>query len=139
MFSRRGRLCLAVAVLALAAIALAPAAQRCHAERGMQITLFGGVDDPDVLVWDSRDRLITYAAGSTDTRAFLLPHALLSRPGTRAVVQMCIGGAVHSKFRLDAEDAIGVLILSGKYRGRYGWVSSSDIHGKGIPEAQQSW
>ncbi len=121
------------------AISAGSAAQICHAERGMQITLFGGVDDPDVLVWDSRDRLISYGAGSTDTRKFLLPHALLNRPGTRAVIESCIGGVVHSKFRMDADDAIGVLIMSGKYRGRYGWVSSSDIHGKGIPEAQEPW
>ncbi len=129
---------LAVFVLAVFAAGGA-AAQQCHAERGMQITLFGGVDDPDVLVWDSRDRLISFGAGSTDARKFLLPHALLNRPGTRAVVEVCISGAVHSKFRMDADDAIGVLIVSGKYRGRYGWVSSSDIHGRGIPEEQDPW
>lgn len=127
------------AVLCAGACVGALAAQQCHAERGMQITLFGGVDDPDVLVWDSRDRLVSYGAGSTDTRKFLLPHALLNRPGTRAVVQSCVSGAVHSKFRMDADDAVGVLIVTGKYRGRYGWVSSSDVHGKGIPEAQEPW
>lgn len=127
------------AVLIAAAGAFSLAAQPCHAARGMHVTLFGGVDDPDVLVWDSRDRLISYGAGSTDTRKFLLPHALLNRPGTLAVVQTCKGGVVHSKFSMDAEDAIGVLIMTGKYRGRYGWVSSSDIHGRGIPEAQEPW
>lgn len=130
---------LLAAALFACALACASAVQQCHASRGMQITLFGGVDDPDVLVWDSRDRLISYGAGSADTRKFLLPHAFLNRPGTRAVVQTCIGGAVHSKFRMDADDAIGVLILTGKYRGRYGWVSSADIHGQGIPEAQEPW
>jgi hypothetical protein len=69
----------------------------------------------------------------------LLPHALLNRPGTRALVQSCVGGVVHSKFRTDADDAVGVLILSGPYRGRYGWVSSSDLRGQGIPEAQEPW
>ncbi len=128
-----------VAFVFFGAAVAAALAQQCHAERGMQITLFGGVDDPDVLVWDSRDRLISYGAGSADTRKFLLPHALLNSPGTRAVVQVCIGGAVHSKFRMDSDDAVGVLILSGKYRGRYGWVSSSDVRGKGIPEAQEPW
>jgi hypothetical protein len=130
---------LLAAALLVCALAIASAAQQCHAERGMQVTLFGGVDDPDVLVWDSRDRLINYGAGSTDTRKFLLPHALLNRPGTRAIVESCVGGAVHSKFRMDAEDAIGLLIVTGKYRGRYGWVSSADIHGHGIPEAQEPW
>jgi hypothetical protein len=127
------------ALLAGAMAAYAPAAQQCRAARGMQVTLFGGVDDPDVLVWDSRERLISYGAGSTDTRKFLLPHALLNRPGTRAVVEICLGGAVHSKFGMDADDAVGVRIVSGRYRGRYGWVSSSDIHAPGLPEAQQPW
>lgn len=133
---------LAAAVWFLAA-ASAPAQQpqpaRCRAARGMHVTLFGNVDDPDVLVWDSRARLVTYGAGSTDTRQFLLPHALLNRPGTRAVVQSCIPGIVHSKFGMDSGDAVGVLILSGRYRGRYGWVSSADLRGKGIPEAREPW
>ncbi len=111
----------------------------CHAAHGMRVTLFGGVDDPDVLIWDSRDRLISYAGGSSDTRQFLLPHAILNRPGTRAVVQSCVVGIVHPKFHMDAADAVGVLITSGKYRGRYGWVSSLDIHGTGIPELRSQW
>lgn len=130
---------LALLLLVFACTIAAGAAQQCHAARGMHVTLFGGVDDPDVLVWDSRDRLVSYGAGSTDTRKFLLPHALLNSPGTKAVVQSCVSGIVHSKFEMDPSDAIGVLILSGRYRGRYGWVSSSDIHGKGIPEASEPW
>lgn len=114
-------------------------AQTCRATPGMRVTLFGGVDDPDVLVWDSRDRLVSYGAGSTDTRQFLLPHALLNRPGTRAVVQSCVAAIVHSRFGMDASDAVGVRIVSGRYRGRYGWVSSADIRGKGIPEASEPW
>jgi hypothetical protein len=120
-------------------LAQAAASNQCHAARGMHVMLFGGVDDPDVLVWDSRDRLIAYGAGSMDTRQFLLPHALLNTPGTRAVVQSCVGGIVHSKFRTDPDDAVGVLITTGRYRGRYGWVSSSDLRGNGIPEAQEPW
>jgi hypothetical protein len=111
----------------------------CHAARGMHVTLFGGVDDPDVLVWDSRDRLVTYAGGSSDERSFLLPHALLTRPGTSAVVQECLYGIVHPKFRMDPADAVGVLIMTGRYRGRYGWVSSGDVHGPGIPEDRERW
>jgi hypothetical protein len=130
---------LIITVLLAAALAQAASADQCHATRGMHVTLFGGVDDPDVLVWDSRDRLLSYGAGSTDTRQFLLPHALLNRPGTSAIVQSCVGGVVHSKFRMDADDAVGVLITSGKYRGRYGWVSSSDLRGNGIPEASEPW
>ena len=114
-------------------------AAQCHAVHGMHVTLFGGVDDPDVLIWDSRDRLVSFAAGSSDARKFLLPHALLTRPGTQAVVQACVAGLVQPKFRMDPEDAVGVLIMGGKYRGRYGWVSSSDVHGPGIPEPQEQW
>jgi hypothetical protein len=123
----------------LRALAFAVVVMTCHASQGMHVMLFGGVDDPDVLVWDSRDRLVSYAGGSSDSRKFLLPHALLTRPGTKAVVVSCRAGVVHSKFSVDAEDAVGVLILSGRYRGRYGWVSSSDIHGRGIPEARERW
>src|SRR5579884_2632464 len=123
----------------LKALAVAIAVVTCHAVHGMRVTLFGGVDDPDVLVWDSRDRLVNYGAGSTDTRQFLLPHALLNRPGTRAIVLTCVPAVVHSKFHMDADDAVGVQILSGRYRGRYGWVSSADVRGAGIPEAEEPW
>jgi hypothetical protein len=132
------RKAIALVLLLLVAGGVAHADQ-CSAGNGMHVTLFGGVDDPDVLVWDSRARLMSYSSGSSDARKFLLPHALLTRPGTKAKVVSCYAGLVHSKFRLDAEDAVGVLILSGKYRGRYGWVSSGDIHGRGIPEAREPW
>ncbi len=111
----------------------------CHVARGARVTLFGGVDDPDVLVWDSRDRLIDFAGGSFDARQFLLPHALLNRAGTRALVQSCVANLVHPKFRMDPADAVGIVILSGRYRGRYGWVSSSDVHGPGVAETRERW
>lgn len=133
------RRALLAATLCLCAAAYAAGSPQCQAQRGMHITLFGGVDDPDVLVWDSRDRLISYGEGSTDAREFLLPHALLNRPGTKAVVLSCDARVVHSKFHMDADDAIGVLIISGRYHGRYGWVSSADIHGKGIQRTQGRW
>ncbi len=126
-------------VLWMLCVLVTRAGTACMVTHGMRVTLFGEVDDPDVLVWDSRDRLVSYAGGSSDTRQFLLPHALLNRPGTRAVVETCIGGTVHPKFRMDAADAVGVLIMSGQYRGRYGWVSSSDIHARGLPEASEQW
>ncbi len=133
------RLLLIAALAALAGGVSSAAVSPCRATHGMRITLFGGVDDPDVLVWDNRDRLVSFASGSSDTRKFLLPHALLVRPGTVALVQSCVGGAVHSKFRMAPEDAVGVQLVSGKDRGRYGWVSSSDIHGPGIPEPEPQW
>ena len=134
----RSSVCVLFVLLALAGAA-AIADQNCQVARGTRVTLFGGVDDPDVLVWDSQDRLVKFSAGSADARQFLLPHALLNRPGTRAVVVTCRSGVVHPKFSSDQADAIGVMIVSGKYRGRYGWVSSTDLHGPGIREAQTQW
>lgn len=130
---------LSAAAFALIAVPAQAAGTGCHAVRGVRITLFGGVDDPDVLIWDNRDRLIAFASGSSDARKFLLPHAFLARPGTLALVQSCVAGAVHSKFHMDPEDAVGVKILGGEYRGRYGWVESSGVHGPGIPEAEEQW
>lgn len=128
-----------LALLGAAAVLGADAFADCHVPRGAHVTLFGGVDDPDVLVWDSRARLVTYAGGSSDTRSFLMPHALLTRPGTKALVQYCVSRIVQSKFRSLPEDAIGILIQSGPYRGRYGWVTSTDLRGKGIPELADPW
>lgn len=128
----------ALALFLLFAATGAAALADCRAWRGSAVTLFGGVDDPDVLAWDSRDRLLQYAAGTADTREFLLPHALLNGPGTRAIVQACIPGIVHSKFRMAADDAVGVLIRSGRHSGRYGWVSSADLHGR-VPDQAERW
>ena len=129
---------LLVAIILLLSLSRAWA-DPCAARPGLPVSLFGGVDDPDVLLWDSRARLSAFAAGSDDARKFLLPHALLIRPGTRARVLRCVEGAVYSKFHMTPEDAVGVLILSGQYRGRYGWASSYDVHGRGIPEPVEQW
>lgn len=130
-------------LLALLAVfsctALGYAATACRAPHGSHVTLFGGVDDPDVLVWDSKERLVRYASGSADARRFLLAHALLNRPGTRATILSCATGALHPKFGADDADAIGVRITTGRYRGRYGWVSSVDVHGLGVQEARDVW
>lgn len=128
-----------VAAAVLLSVLPAVASKACGAARGAHVTLFGGVDDPDVLVWDSRGRLVAYSQGSADARAFLLPHAFLNRPGTKAIVVSCYGAAVHPKFSDDAADAVGIFILSGRYRGRYGWVTSLDVHGRGITETDAGW
>lgn len=118
----------AFVAMLLAFTAAGPAlAARCRAQRGQRVELFGGMDDPDILVWDTRDRLLEYAAGSADTRRFLIPHALLVRPGTQAIVQECRRGEVRERFQFDADDAVGIRLTSGRYRGRYGWVSGADV------------
>ena len=114
-----------IAVLLCTSVAFAD----CTLARGQAVTLYGGADDPDVLVWDSRDRLIQYEGGSADTRRFLLPHAILMRPGSHVKIAVCVANVVRPKFRFTAEDAVGVLIIDGRYARRYGWVRGSDIHG----------
>ena len=99
----------------------------CRLDRGARLSLFGGPDDPSVLVWDSRERLLRYAAGSSDTRRFLSPHAFVVPPGTRVVVQECVANAVHPRYQFVPDDALGVQITSGRYRGRYGWISAADV------------
>lgn len=116
----------AILALLLAVTSAAVAYADCgRVSRGQTVTLFGGADDPDVLVWDSRDRLLQYEAGSADTRRFLLPHALLMRPGMRVKVYSCVSNVVHPKFQTTTEDAVAVELHGSRLR--YGWVSSSDI------------
>ncbi len=125
-------------VLALLCVTAANAGT-CEIGIGHKASLFGGVDDPDVLVWDNKERLAEYAGGSSDARRFLIPHAILARPGTRIVVRECVANMVHPKFRFTTEDAMKVLIVSGRYRGKFGWVGADDLHGPGIARRADSW
>jgi hypothetical protein len=84
--------------------------------------------DPDVFVWDSKQRAVEYAAGYWKDTRDVLAHSLLAKPGTRARVIQCSPGAIHSKYASDLEDAIGVRIQSGPNKGRDGWVTSEDVH-----------
>lgn len=117
------------AALAAVAYALAPVVARadCTQLVGHRAVLLSNTYDPDVLFWDSRQRLMDYAAGNWDVDKALLPYALLARAGTQAVVTACQINSVHPKFRLAPMDAVGVRITSGPYKGRYGWVLSDDV------------
>lgn len=117
------------AFLMLVALALLPSVARadCAALTGQHAVLVSNSYDPDVLLWDSRQRLMDYAAGSWDVAKVLLPHALLARAGTRAVVTSCQVNVVHPKYRLAPLDAVGVKVTSGPYKGRYVWVLSDDL------------
>lgn len=84
--------------------------------------------DPDVFVWDSRERVIEYAAGYWRNTHDVLAHSLLAKPGTRARVISCVAGVVHSKYASERQDAVGVRLVNGPSRGRYGWVTSEDVH-----------
>ena len=96
-------------------------------QRYDRVVLYGTSDDPDVLVWDSRLRMRGYEDGSFDEMNALLPHAHLTPPGTRAVVQTCVSSYVQPAYLKSPDDAVGVLILTGPLRGLYGWVLGSDI------------
>lgn len=102
--------------------------QLCSVSVGGHVVLESDAVDPQVFIWDSRDRLIDYTGGAwRDTKA-IFAHTVLAEPGTQAMVISCVPSVAHPKFSTDDEDAIGVKIMSGPHRGRYGWVLSSDIH-----------
>ena len=124
---RRCALALSVLWCALAGAAGATGANPCSFSPSARVVLYANVYDPDVLVWDNRQRLLDYSAGGWDIAQILLPHALLARAGTRAVVLECDPLAVHPKYRAAPIDALGVKITSGPYRGRYGWVAEDDV------------
>jgi hypothetical protein len=120
---------LAVAVVASrATAAAATAAAICTASPGGRVVLESDAVDPDVFLWDSRGRLIDYAAGQWGNTRAIFAHTVLAEPGTQATVVSCYPAAAHSKVSSGDEDAIGVKIMSGPYKGRFGWVLSSDVH-----------
>jgi hypothetical protein len=102
-------------------------AASCLAPVGRAVTLKSTYLDPDVLVWDSRQRAIDYAAGAWSARE-VIAHTLLAKPGTRATVIQCVTDAIRSRFADEAEDAVGVRIVNGPNRGHYGWVNGEDVH-----------
>ncbi len=119
----------AVAVAAVAGIAAAdtPPPPPCAVTVGEPVVLRSSDFDPDVLVWDARQRAIDYAAGNVHSATDVLTHTILSRPGTRAVVTACLPASARPKYTSDVLDTVGVKITSGPYRGRYGWVTSDDV------------
>ena len=116
-------LLIALGFIATGSVGLA----RCAVHIGARVALYGTSDDPDVFVWDSRFRMRSYAQGSFDQAKALLPHALLAEPGTRARVAACVPRFVESKYTDRPDDAIGIVIVSGRYRGREGWVLATDV------------
>jgi hypothetical protein len=124
---------LAMAIL-LACAGLAQA--DCRFRAGAKIVLYGTTDDPDVFIWDSRFRLRDYEGGSFDEMNALLPHAVLARPGTRAVVENCVSNFVQSKYFTTPDDAVGVRILGGPLNGQRGWVLGTSARGLVRPLSQ---
>lgn len=124
----RYRAGLLLCALALCVVARPIAASAdCRVHPSERVALFGTSDDPDVFVWDSRYRLRDYEGGTFDQMRALLPHAVLVRPGTRASVESCVANFVQSKYGTQPDDAVGIVITSGRLRGQRGWVLGSAI------------
>ena len=121
-------LCAGSVALAVAGRLPSVAGAFCAAAPGGRVMLESASVDPEVFVWDSRSRLIDYAAGQWGSARAVVAHTLLAQPGTPAAVIACVAGVAHPKYALGDEDAVGVRLLGGPYRGRFGWVLSSDIH-----------
>lgn len=118
----------ALAAAVLVAAVASPASAACAYAVGSTVTLKSLDIDPDVFVWDSRARVISYAARAWESTHEVLVHSTLAKPGTRAVVVRCEAGVVRSKSLPGVQDAVGVRLLTGPNRGRYGWVTSADAH-----------
>jgi hypothetical protein len=117
----------AIVAFAAAATRAAFAGGDCAAGPGGRVILESDAVDPAVFLWDSRGRLADYAAGQWGNTHAIFVHTLLAEPGTQALVVSCVRDAAHPKFATGDEAAIGVKVVSGPYKGRFGWVLSSDI------------
>jgi hypothetical protein len=94
---------------------------------GHTVYLKSGELDPDVFVWDAKHRVVDYASGNWGDSHEVIVHTLLAKPGTRAVIVQCYPGIVRTKSG-DARDAVGIRVTNGPGKGRYGWVTSEDVH-----------
>ena len=120
----------AAAVITLVLLAAAPApADSCSTlGAGGQVVLKSSDLDPDVFVWDSKARVADYAAGNWRTARDVITHTVLAEPGTRALVVSCQKDLIRSRYANELLDAVGIRLVTGPYQGRYGWVTSEDVH-----------
>lgn len=102
------------------------ASEVCSFSTGQYVLLKSNQLDPDVFVWDSRARLVTYASGDWKNTQDVIDHTILSKPGTRAIVVGCDPQAIHFRYAQPVQDALGLKLTSGPQRGRYGWIASDD-------------
>ena len=119
-----------VSAVALLLLTSAPAAAApCSTFAGGDLVVLKASDiDPDVFVWDTKSRVVEYAAGRWRDTRDVLSHTVLSAPGTRAVIVACQSGVIKSRYADETLDAVGIRLLNGPYHGRYGWVTSEDVH-----------
>jgi hypothetical protein len=114
----------------------AAAVPSCSLNTGETVMLHASDFDPDVLVWDSKSRAIAYASGGMKDADDVLNHTLLAPPGTRAIVIGCAPDSAHTRYSDVVQDTVGVKIISGTHRGRYGWVTSDDIRSTHTADAR---
>jgi hypothetical protein len=115
------------AVALLAALSVPATAAPCSHSAGTVIVLKSADIDPDVFVWDSKQRVVDYSAGFWGSTREVLVHSVLAKPGTRAIVVQCDPGIVKPKYVAEVLDAVGVRLTNGPNKGHYGWVTSLDF------------
>lgn len=118
----------AVLVLAARLPPYAATPAPCSVQLGDHVVLTADTVDPSVFVWDSRPRLIEYAAGSWGSTKDVFGHTTLVDPGTLAIVIGCHAHEAHPQYEPTDEDVIGVRIVNGRHHNLWGWVVSSDVH-----------
>ena len=118
------------ALVLLAALSSPALASPCSVSVGHAVVLKSAEIDPDVFVWDAKQRVVDYAAGYWHDSHDVMAHTTLAKPGTRAVIVQCDGGVVHGKYAPEHQqrDAVGIRLVNGPNKGRYGWVTSDDVH-----------
>ncbi len=117
------------ALLAAVCVSASPVdASSCALSTGAAVVLRSSDFDPDVLVWDSRQREIDYVSGNIKNTAEVLTHTVLSKSGTHAIVVGCDPSSSKPRYSSAVQDTVGIKLTSGPNRGRYGWVSSGDAH-----------
>jgi len=118
-----------------AALARTPAAA-CPVSRGAPLLLVSPELNPDVFLWDSSDRLVRYETGDYDVET-VLKHTTLVKAYSRAVAVSCKNTTIRPQYQPKAAGPfylVGVKVATGRFRGRYGWVMSTDIRG---PDGRQ--
>jgi hypothetical protein len=107
---------------------LAGASADCPPGQGQRVILAAEGANPDVFVFDSRERLARYVSGTWTSTKDIMAHTVLVSAGTLALVLQCRPGEVRVPYASSSLDVYGVRLLSGSHANRYGWVVGSDAH-----------
>jgi len=117
-------------LLALGTGGAAAAPPGCRLHAGDKVVLYSASGDPpSVFAWDSPVRLRDYNAANYDEAQAMSNRATLMAPGTRALVASCRPNYVRSPYSDVPDDAVGITIITGPYRGHNYWVLASDVRG----------